>query len=583
MKKATLSGLLLVSFCLLLLNFKTSFFFTIDSHKAQVWDLNPNVGIPMCGASGNAYIFDVLKDGTVPVAPKLEGLGNLHFEITTVSSESQAFFNQGIRLVYAFNHAEALRAFQEATRLDPDCAMAYWGQALCVGPNINDPFPDLERQKVAYKAIEKAKMEISGVTSVEKDLIHALASRCTPTETDQQELNIAYHIEMQRIYANHKDHPEVATLFAASIMNTMPWDYYNEYNQPKKHTLDCIDALKGVIERYPDHPGAHHYFIHIIEAFNPDEAIPSANTLGDLMPGAGHLVHMPSHIYIGVGMYQKAAEHNRRAIKADEEYIAQCQAQGMYPLAYYTHNIHFLWAATSMMGNSREAIAAAKKVADKTPYNQAEEIHFMQDFLSVPIQAYTRFGKWNEILTTPPPGENLLHTTMMWHYARGMALTRLGMIDKAEWELQEVKRIKSDPKSETILAAYTNPTSKVGMVASEALAGEIEAAKGNTDKAIEHLSAAVKHESNLAYQEPAAWHAPTRHYLGALLLEAGKHAEAEKVYREDLKHNRDNGWALFGLHQSLIAQGKVKESEEIKKQFENAWQYADVALTSSRY
>ncbi|MDH3649898.1 MAG: hypothetical protein OEQ53_09450, partial [Saprospiraceae bacterium] len=258
------------------------------------------------------------------------------------------------------------------------------------------------------------------------------------------------------------------------------------------------------------------------------------------------------------------------------------QAQGLYPLVYYPHNLHFLWAAESLQGNGKGAIEAAEKVANKVQVTLAEDIHFLQDFMSVPIQSYVRFGKWNDILTTPPPGEHLLHATMMWHYARGMALTRKGNLDAAGHELAAVKKIMHASAAETMLAAYTNPTSNVGKVAYEALAGEMAAADGQMNKAIEHLSAAVKHEDALAYQEPAAWHAPARHFLGAVLIESGRMADAEAVYRKDLEKNRMNGWSLFGLHQSLLAQGKSAEAAKVKKQFVKAWARADVALTSSR-
>ena len=555
--------------------------FSFKQSPKKYTDLNK--GIPMCRLGGDQFYFNITGDSTTPLAPLLDGLGDLHFAVSTKSKEAQKFFDQGYRLVYAFNHAEAHRSFQEAVRLDPNCAMAYWGQALALGPNINDPFPDMERQTEAYKAIQKAKSKKNFVSQMEQAMIDALATRCTEKEAEQQDLNVAYHRAMEKVYKQFPEHPEVGTLYADAIMNTMPWNYYDENMQPRPYTKETIDALEKVISKYPDHPGAHHLYIHIIEAENPDKAIPSADKLGLLMPKAGHIVHMPSHIYIGVGMYSKAAEVNRKAIEADEDYIAQCQAQGVYPLAYYPHNVHFLWAAASMLGKSGEAIQTGEKVANKVPASLAVDIPFIQDFLAVPLQAYVRFGKWNQILTTPPPNEDHLHTSMIWHYARGIAFVRRNQVERAEAELSALNKIVDNPATKELLAAYNNPTSEVGKVASKALAGEIAALKGDYKKAIDLLEQAVEKEMALVYQEPAAWHAPARQYLGAILLESGRPAEAEAVYRADLKKNRDNGWSLFGLYQSLLAQGKGKEAQTVKNRFEKAWQEADVALTASRF
>ena len=579
--KAFLQSRLLPFFVLL---FTTELSFIGDFlPKSAERSLDLNRGLVMCGQGGAAFDFDITGDGSVAIAPKLDGLGELDFKVSTASEEAQYFFNQGMKLVYGFNHAEALRSFQEAARLDPGCAMAYWGQALSVGPNINDPLPNLERQVQASDAIEKALTHLEGTTDLEKDLIRAYESRCTREEVEQMSLNESYLGAMSPVYDSYRDHPDVATLYAAAIMNTMPWDYYTERKEPKPNTSKCVAALKEVIGHTPNHMGAHHYFIHIIEAADPHQAMPSAAALEHLAPAAGHLVHMPSHIYIVTGHYASAASVNRRAIKADEAYIAQCQAQGLYPLSYYPHNLHFLWAATSMLGRSEEAINTGVKVAMKAPLSMAVEAPFLQDFLAVPFQAYTRFGKWNEILTSPPPGEDFIHTRMMWHYARGMAMVRLGQVDSAEKELMAVQTILKNPVTEELFAAYNNATYHVGTIAQQSLHAEIEYARGDAATAIELLQNAVVAEDNLVYQEPAAWHAPVRHYLGAILLEQGMPEAAEAVYREDLTKNPNNGWALFGLHQSLIHQGKQTEAANVKDQFEDAWQHADVALTSSRF
>ncbi len=546
-------------------------------------NLNPYQGIQLCFGGAN-FQFIAPRDSSSPLAPRLDGLGNWQFEVSTKSEDAQYFMDQGLRLIYAFNHAEAHRSFQEAARLDPTLAMAYWGQALALGPNINDPFPDDNRQETAFEAIEKASDLMQGATTMEKELIVALSKRCTDQEgAEQQPLNVAYLEAMEKVYANHSDHPDIGTLYAAAIMNTMPWNYYDENWDPKPNTDQCVAALEKVSADYPEHPGAHHYYIHIIEAKAPTKAISNADALAEMMPAAGHMVHMPSHIYLAVGYYEKAAEQNRKAIEVDQDYIAQCQAQGVYPLAYYPHNIHFLWAAASMMGASREAIDAAEKVAMKVPNYLGTEIPFIQDFMAVPFQAFTRFGQWNEILTTPEPPNQLLHTRMIWHYARGMAFTRRGELEKAKIELEATRKLGAMEEVIGLNAAYNNPTSEVAKVAVASLEGEIEAAQGNWEQAIQILTDAVKFEEALIYQEPEAWHAPTRHYLGAVLLDAGKPEEAEAVYLADLQKHPNNGWALFGLQQALAAQGKAKEAQQVKMEFEKAWVNADIELTASRF
>lgn len=544
--------------------------------------VNPYEGLTLCSGSPVDFQLISFQDTSGPLAPRLDGLGSWSFKVSTASDDAQYFFDQGIRLVYAFNHAEAYRAFREAARLDPGLAMAYWGQAISLGPNINDPFPDDQRQESALKASVKAQELSESASAKEQALIKALRKRCTDQKgPDQQILNLAYHKAMKEVNGQFGSDPDVATLYAASIMNTMPWNYWDENWDPRPNTEDCVVTLENVFAEYPDHPGAHHYYIHIIEAKAPTKAIPSADALCDMMPAAGHMVHMPSHIYIGVGYYEKAAEQNRKAIHADQEYIAQCQAQGIYPLSYYPHNIHFLWAATSMMGASKEAIQSARKVANKVPRYMASDLPFIQDFMAVPLQAFVRFGKWNEILTTPPPSTDLLHTTMMWHYSRGMAYVRKGDVGKANTELEAIQRIGAKEEVKTLLAAYNNPTSEIAKIAEAALAGEIAAAEGNYDKAIERLTEAVQFEDALVYQEPAAWHAPVRQYLGAVLMSSGQASEAEAVYKKDLVKHPDNGWSLFGLSQALAAQGKEQEAKEVRTAFEKAWTNADVELIAS--
>lgn len=521
-------------------------------------------------------------DTTQQIAPLFENLGNLHFGISTKDQKAQTYFNQGVKLTYAFNHAEAHRSFMEASRLDPKSAMTYWGQAYALGPNINDPMPDDERRKKSYEAILKAKNLSHSGTPKEKALIEALAHRYSSDLTKEiSELNMAYMGAMEKVVEAFPDDAHVQTLYAASIMNTMPWNYWDNDGNPAPNTLKGKAALERAMDLNPDHPGAHHYYIHMVELPKPDLAIPSADKLGSLMPAAGHIVHMPSHIYIRVGRYADAVKVNQAAILADEDYISQCYSQGMYPLGYYPHNLHFLWSASTLLGNSDLAIDAAKKTAEKVPLSEMVTLPFLQDFASSPLLAYTRFGKWNEILTIPYPGDQYKHLKLIWHYARGIAFVRKNNIKEAKEELEALKLLKNDPELETVVANYTNPSSSIARIAYGVVSGEIANAEGNMPEALEHLKQAVFYEDQLIYSEPTAWHIPVRQTLGAALLKAKKYEEAEKVYKEDLDIVRQNGWSLIGLHESLIGQGKLEEAKKIKQEFDNAWEHADIPIKTS--
>ena len=521
-------------------------------------------------------------DTTQQIAPLFANLGNLHFEISTKDQKAQTYFDQGVKLTYAFNHAEAHRSFMEASRLDPKSAMTYWGQAYTLGPNINDPMPDDQRRKKSYEAIVKAQNLSKSGTPKEKALIEALAHRYSDDLTKEiSELNLAYMDAMEKVVEAFPDDAHVQTLYAASIMNTMPWNYWDNEGNPAPNTLKGKTALEKAMELNPDHPGAHHYYIHMVELPKPDLAIPSADKLGSLMPAAGHIVHMPSHIYIRVGRYEDAVKVNQAAILADEDYISQCYSQGMYPLGYYPHNLHFLWSASTLLGNSDLAIDAAKKTAEKVPLGEMVTLPFLQDFASTPLLAYTRFGKWNEILTIPYPGDEYKHLKLIWHYARGIAFVRKNNIKEAKEELEALTLIKNDPELETVVANYTNPSSSIAQIAHGVVSGEIANAEGNIQDALEHLKLAVFYEDQLIYSEPTAWHIPVRQTLGAVLLRAQKYEEAEKVYKEDLEILRQNGWSLMGLHESLVGQNKLEEAKKIKQEFDNAWKHADIALKTS--
>ncbi len=521
-------------------------------------------------------------DTTKQISPLFENLGNLHFSITTEKPRAQAFFDQGLKLSYAFNHAEGHRSFMEASRLDPNSAMTYWGQAFALGPNINDPLPDDDRKKKINEAMSKAKRLASKASPKEKALIEALAARYSEDLTkDVSVLNMAYMEAMAKVVKKFPEDANILILYAASVMNTVPWNYWDKDGNASPNIAEAKAALEKAIKLKPENPGGHHYYIHMVELPYPDLGVPSADKLASLMPGAGHIVHMPSHIYIRVGRYLDAVKVNQAAILADEDYISQCFSQGLYPLAYYPHNIHFLWSSASLLGASEIAIDAARKTAEKVPVGEFVEMPFLQDFAATPLLAYTRFGKWNEILSIPAPSPNIKHLNLIRHYARGLAFIRKGNSKEALDELKAIDKLRNDPELETLVATPNNASIHSANIAYEVVAGELAAMKGHMTKAIEHLRQAVVIEDGLTYTEPSAWHIPTRQNLGAVLMQAGQYSEAEKTYKEDLKVLRQNGWSLIGLYNALTAQGKIIEAKKIKKEFDKAWQYADIKITSS--
>ena len=521
-------------------------------------------------------------DSTRQIAPLFENLGEYTFPVSTDNARAQVFFDQGLRLTFAFNHAEAHRSFMESARLDPANAMAYWGQAYALGPNINDPLPDQERKEAAWAALQKARAHAGGASEVEQALISALNARYSDDwGADVADLNTAYLEAMKKVRAAFPENADVQTLYAAAAMNTMPWNYWDGDGNPMPETPEARKALEKAIALNPKHPGAHHYYIHMVELPDPDLGVPSAETLAGLMPAAGHLVHMPSHIYIRVGRYRDAVEANLKAIAADEDYISQCYSQGMYPLGYYPHNIHFLWSASSLIGESSTAIAAARKTAEKVPQGEMAELHFLQDFASTPLLAYTRFGKWNDILTYPAPSAEIRHLNLMRHYARGLAFVRKGNPQEAREELTAIKSILEDPETAGIVATAFNASDRIARIAYEIVAGELAHLEGRPSEAVSHLEKAVEAEDALTYTEPSAWHIPPRQTLGAVLMDLGKYEEAEAVYREDLKRLRQNGWSLYGLFRALEAQGRGSEARAVREEFEKVWQYADISIERS--
>lgn len=519
-------------------------------------------------------------------APLLEGMGDLHWAITTKSELAQRYFDQALTLAYGFNHLEAERSFREAARLDDDCAMCFWGAALVLGPNINDPVPTPDREVKAYETLQEAKARAPKVSEKERALIEALGARYAATPpSDRAPLDQAYADAMRRVAHRFPDDLQIQALFAEAMMDTMPWAYWTEDGEPKPLTEDVFVTLDFVIERDPDHPGANHFYIHAVEQEQPERGEAPADRLRRVVPGAGHLVHMPSHIYIRVGRYHDGSLANELAVEADNDYVTQCRAQGIYPVAYVPHNHHFLWATTTMEGRSADALDAARHTAGHVDRSLVREpaLAMLQHFSAIPYYALVRFGKWDEILREPAPDADLLYPTAVWHYARGIAYTREGKLKEARAELTQVRAIAADPRLAPLRIWGLNPMTSLAEIAAAVLYAEIAAARKDTKTAVAQLRKAIAIEDGLIYGEPPDWFYPVRHNLGAILLEAGHPRAAEKVYREDLARFPDNGWSLLGLAQSLRAQGKTQEAAKVQTQFETAWKYADVEITASRF
>ncbi len=520
-------------------------------------------------------------------APLFDGMGSHHHSITRSNPGVQRYFDQGLIIDFAFNHAESVRSFRAAQRLDPNCAMCYWGEALALGPNINvtsngKVVMSDEDRITAHAAIQKALALNDGVSLQENDYIDALAVRYNgDPSTDRESLDLAYVDTMRNLHHKYPDDDDAAALFAESMMNTMPWDYWLDPDKPKPLTDEVLATLETVLDRSPAHPLAIHLYIHAVEASSsPERAEGPADTLADLVPGAGHLVHMPAHIYWRVGRYHDASEANINAAAVDEAYIEQCNAQGFYPALYYPHNIHFLWAAASMEGRSEIAINAARKVAANVQLEMIDQFPGVEFFNTIPLLALTQFGRWDELLAEPQPAENLEFSNGIWHYVRATAYARKGDLGEARAEREKLVPLR-DATDVHFLDTIDYPATSLLKIADELVLGEIALADGNAGKAVAHFEIAVRTQDELPYTEPPFWYYPTRHSLGKALLVAGQAEEAESVYRTDLTNYPRNGWAMFGLMESLKAQGK--DAIDVTDAFSLIWSEADVTLTSSTF
>ena len=534
-----------------------------------------HAGPPAAGPP--ALTLDAIATG----AALYPDLGDHHRAITTASKEAKAYFDQGLRLIYGFNHDEAARSFARAAQLDPACASCYWGLALVLGPNYNVPMlPD--RFPAAWAALQKAKAAAAAATPVEQALIEALAARYPGAEPKppmaMQPFNQAYADAMAKVAKQFPADLDVQVLRAEAMMDVHPWKLWLTPDKPAPGTDEIIATLEAVLAKQPTHPGANHYYIHAIESSNhPEKAVASADRLAALIPGAGHVVHMPAHIYQRVGRYADASATNRKAVTVDLAYLPKAPAWGYYGM-YLVHNYGFLAYSASMEGRSAESIEAAKLSAKNFPPAMLEMMPGMDFLVSEPILTDVRFGRWDDLLALPRPDAKYAVLTAIWLHGHGIANAATGKLDAAAADLAELRAMSS-----TVTPAMTTPTNALGDVVAvgTAVLDAAIAQKQGDPKALELWATAVAAEDKLGYDEPADWFYPVRHFQGAALLSAKKYQEAEQVYRTDLAKNPSNGWGLWGLAHALRGEGKKAAAAPIEAELAKAWANADIKLTST--
>jgi tetratricopeptide (TPR) repeat protein len=514
------------------------------------------------------------------MATLMRGLGDLQHPVSTKNPAAQKFFDQGLRLVYAFNHDEAARSFQHAAKLDPTMAMAYWGIAEAVGPNYNDPANE-PRRKQAYEAIQKALQLSANAPASERAYIEALAQRYSDDpNADLRQLAVNYANAMREVTKTYPDDLDAATLFAEAMMNLHPWGLWKADGTPEEGTEEVISVLESVIRRDPNHMGAVHYYIHAVEASsNPDRALASANRLAVLAPAAGHLVHMPAHIYIRTGYYDAAIKTNEKAAAADRAYIEASGVQGLYPMMYYSHNLHFIAISAGMTGQFSEAKRAAAQLADNVRLH-VKDMPPLEPFMTMPTAVLIRFHRWHDILQLPTPDPSMKIETSFWHFARGMAFAGIGKLSEAQAEHGKLVAIENATPADALYSMpINNKTRDILKIADNLLAAKIAMAQGDSASAISTLHEAVAVQDALNYGEPPDWFFPVRESLGAVLLMSANTVEAEKVFREDLQRNPRNPRSLFGLRESLKAQKRDYDAHFVDTQFRAAWKAADTQLS----
>jgi tetratricopeptide (TPR) repeat protein len=517
-------------------------------------------------------------------APVLKNIGDYQVKVTTNSEYSQLFFNQGVIMANGFNHAEAERSFRESIRQDSTFAMGYWGIAYVLGPNYNSGGENMGAINDIKAAVNNAVKFSSNSTPWEIALIKAIQVKFPADSLSTNDPG--YSLSMKAAYSEFPENDFVATLYAESIMNLHAWDFYSKKGgEPRPWTPELLDVLERAISINPKNPLANHLYLHATEA-GPDveKALASAERLKTLVPSAGHLVHMPSHIYINTGDYHEGSIANEQAVIADSIYIAECKSQGVYPQYYYPHNYHFLAATAAFEGHGSKSIEAAYKtvsILDKKYFREAG-YETVLHYATIPMHVLVKFEQWEKILTSPEPDEDLAYPKAIWHYARGMAYANLNKPVEAQIELDSLNKLSESEDVKRIIIWSINPAEQVCKIASNVLNAELMTKQGDYKKAIDLLKQAIVLEDNLNYNEPPDWFFSVRHLLGDVLIKTGDYTEAEKIYQEDLVDWPKNGFALNGLYESLKGQNKMKEAEDVKKQFEIAWKYADSELKYSR-
>jgi len=539
----------------------------------------------LCLPAGTALSAEGRHSHSAPLSagdvPLLDGLVDLNFPISTGSPKAQEYFNQALVLTYGFDHSDAEVSYLKTAELDPQAAMPWWGAAFVLGPNINAPMDPSAAPK-AYERAQKALELSAGATPKERALIAALAERyASEPRADRSVLDQAFAEAMEKVYRQYPDDPDVAVLYAESLMDLHPWNYWTADDEAQPWTPPIETILEKVIASHPEHPHGHHLYIHLMEnSPRPEATVKSADIIRDLVPGAGHLVHMAGHGYYAAGLYHDCAVVNEEAIGVDKVLKSSFDTSGLYQLAYMPHNLHFLLAATMMEGRSKDAVSAARRLAAGVDPEQMRQpgLASLQHFYQTPYTALARFGMWDEILAEPAPSADLLYPTAMWHYARGLAFTRRGDLEKAGEELSSLKKAAAEPELSEMRIWDLNRVTDLLGIASEVLAGEIAAAGGDDQTALSHFERGVAIQDRLTYDEPPTWYYPVRQSLGAHLLEMRRVEEAEKVFRKDLLENAENPYALYGLAQCLKAQGRTMEATEADRRFRRAWSRADLEM-----
>ena len=506
----------------------------------------------------------------------LEGLGNHSHPIATQSTLAQKFFDQGLALIFGFNHDEAARLFARASELDPKSPMPHWGIALALGLNYNLP-PMPEREEKAWRAIAKATELARNAPENERAYVEALVKRYSkdPHE-DRQQLAVAYKDAMKEIKERYPDDLDAATLYAEALMNLRPWQLWTADGVPAEGTLEIVAVLEGVLRRDPNHPGANHYYIHAVEASKtPEKALPSAMRLGSIMPGAGHIVHMPSHIFLRVGDHQSSASVNETASEVDRKYIERSQAKGIYPLMYYSHNLHFVSFARMMQGKYDEALDYARRLRSNVD-GAIDEMPMLAPYGTFEWLVLARFSKWDQLLAQPQPKEKNGFVNAMYRYSRGLAFAGLGKVKEAQSERAEMDEIACRiPEQESLMINKARSVVAIGLADLDA---RIARAQKDAAAELAHWRRAVELQDKLRYMEPPEWHYPVREALGGALLRHGKAAEAEAVFRKDLEIHPRNGRSLFGLLEALKAQQKLVSTDWVQKEFSEAWKYSPASL-----